>query len=81
MSEDNFGILLDAPKVNSPTCCGGLFNKRQMRHFAVMWIAGAVVIALLLGIPYLQYKMLPKPLTGAAAGMLHFSEERYVLSS
>lgn len=81
MSEDNFGILQDAPKVSGPTCCCGIFNKRQMKHFAVFWILGALSIAILLGIPYLQYKMLPKPQTSASAGMLRFSEERYVFST
>lgn len=78
MSQDNFGILQDAPKVSGPTCCCGIFNKRQMKHFAVFWTFGVIVIALLVGIPYLQYKLLPSPQSGAAAGMLRFSEERYV---
>lgn len=81
MSHINYDILQDAPKSESTTCCGGCFNKRQMKHFAVMWIAGLAVITLLVLIPYLSFRLLPSPKTAKEAGLLRFSEERYVPSA
>ena len=79
MSEDHFGILEDAPKVSPPTCCFGLFNKQQLKYFAIFWGVGILVIAAMFVLPYLQYKLLPKPLSSSSAGLLRFSEERYVV--
>lgn len=79
MSEDHYGILQDAPKTPSPICCCGLFNKGQLKYFAVFWAVGLLVIAAMFVLPYLQYKMLPKPMSSSSAGLLQFSEERYVM--
>jgi hypothetical protein len=81
MSVNHFGILEDAPKESTATCCFGLFNKSQLKYFALLWLGGLIVIAAIIVIPFLSYKLLPTPLTSSKAGLLQFSEERYVVKT
>lgn len=76
--DDHFGILEDAPKATNPNCCFGAFNKDQLKYFVIMWLAAIVVVGLIIGIPYITYRVLPKPVTSSQAGLLSFSEERCV---
>ena len=76
MSEDHFGILQDAPKTESVTCCKGIFNKPQLLYMLLFWTCGLVVIASVCVVPYAAYKILPPPKSSGEAGLLAFSETR-----
>jgi hypothetical protein len=78
MSEDHYGILEDARPLPKTIGCGGLFNKPQLLYMLLFWTAGLVFIGIVCGVPYLTYKLLPDAQSSGAAGLLGFSEERYV---
>lgn len=75
--DDRYGILEDAPTKSKPTCLFGLFDKRQLLYLALFWFAGVIVVGIVLGLPFMMYKILPNAVPATQAGLLSFSEERY----